>query len=1352
MSKSLKVAVVLALCLTAPLPPGASAQQVRVGDNVNVLPVSKSTPPGEAPGPDDYLRGDLFGQRQNEPSIAVSSVNKDHILAFYNDFRAVDLGPTEPPLPSDTRALLARAWDGLNGFLGRLAGGAAAEPAPAKPGHAAAAEAWIGMSASYDGGLTWVGGLVPGGPEDDSPASLASPAHGLEGASDPVVVSAPCGKFFMAWMAFTRGGESRLLVSRFTDLNDSDQRHTIRYEGTTVVEIGQNATNGHFVDKPHAAVELTGGGTCGDFVVHVSYTTFVGTGGFTSKITVASSTNGGLTFTRTKVDECYNENQGTSLVTHPTNRQVYVFWRSFSPHTIIMSKRSSTGTWSKPTDILAKQAPMVPFDQPALGAPDYAFRSNAFPTAAITPDGTSILVAWHELWNGLPRIVVKQINTATGTGPARTAAATTQVPSPPGLGFFSPSSTGAAGPQVMPKISCTAGNRCMLTYYEGRGPLTNGWIGGELRHLDLRGVVVTPGPQFSSSFQVSRYGYEPPTALNGGVNQPVIDWLAAAIGGGLEGTPLTNASRICPPAPPSPPGQPPAAVDPLSCYASLNYSGYPHTGGGTVPFMGDYNDVQPVVPYVLRGGKWQVPTLASDVPYDSAFVAAWADNRNVVRPTAGGWSNYAPPGTGATSCLNPGSRDQSVMTAQLSYGLLVTAPTNFKPVPAGTQVAFPMTVWNNTGADVTVDLGLTGNTTASFAKDPATSGEYVFPLKGGDLTIFAYSSSSIYVYVTDPAPFTVTARVKPALVVSAAMTFNAPGAASGGGTYMNQATALTVTENPVPRNPVPRNPVPRNPVPRNPVPRNYVPEDGIPYTVVYGVRDYSVTVSADEAVPGDVGAYLALFNIDKAYKDSYVFQVFITKPTYAFEVVGDCEPQNRALGTLVANISDPGNPVPRNPVPRNPVPRNPVPRNPAPSDALVQNSTFTLGSNEPGSSLRTTTFGSPAVGGCGANGSGLIAECTKAAPRDPNQVIATLRAYQIKADADITRKFDPYGEEGAATPPSLVVADTSCTDPSSNPNCTFIVEGPDLAVPAPPTAGVTPTTVDRGAPVTFPSAVVDVTNKGTREPTEYKIGFYLSTATTIGGLPRNGDGTIRTDGTPYTKLLTAVPVTGTTDVAPTSLTIPADTAVGTYYLYAYVDSERVVSELDEDDNIIQGGPITVQASTLALGPATLWIGLKNSDDQGTQFDLRTELYVGTTLVAAGESRCITGVTRNPSLAREIGVPFGAIAGGASGAVSLKVLTRIGTNPDDTKCSGPGGSHNNAQGLRLYYDATSRPSRFGTQIPPAPSLTALFLHNTGSSFFLDGTPPTATSAKYGDSAGIDFNGGNLWKEIGTWSRP
>ena len=172
----------------------------------------------------------------------------------------------------------------------------------------------------------------------------------------------------------------------------------------------------------------------------------------------------------------------------------------------------------------------------------------------------------------------------------------------------------------------------------------------------------------------------------------------------------------------------------------------------------------------------------------------------------------------------------------------------------------------------------------------------------------------------------------------------------------------------------------------------------------------------------------------------------------------------------------------------------------------------------------------------------------------------------------------------------------------------------------------------------------------------------------------------------------------------------------------------------------------------SLSPATLWIGLKNSDDQGTQFDLRTEVSINDTPVADGETHCITGVTRNPNKAKEVSVAFGPISDGGltSGDVlSLTVLTRIGTNPNDTKCAGPGGSHANAVGLRLYYDATNRPSRFGAEITPEP-LTDFFLHSDGADFFLDATPPTATSAKFKDSPAVNFADGNLWKEIGTWS--
>src|SRR5439155_9882346 len=140
--------------------------------------------------------------------------------------------------------------------------------------------------------------------------------------------------------------------------------------------------------------------------------------------------------------------------------------------------------------------------------------------------------------------------------------------------------------------------------------------------------------------------------------------------------------------------------------------------------------------------------------------------------------------------------------------------------------------------------------------------------------------------------------------------------------------------------------------------------------------------------------------------------------------------------------------------------------------------------------------------------------------------------------------------------------------------------------------------------------------------------------------------------------------------------------------------------------------ILTAGNLTALSDLHVWVGLKNSDDQGTQFDLRAEAYKNTTLVAASQTLCITGVTLNPSNAKEIVASFGSFAAttfnGSSDVLSLKLLARIGTNPDGSKCSGPGGSHNNAQGLRLYYDSTNRPASFGATIVTAstpPTITA-----------------------------------------------
>jgi hypothetical protein len=107
----------------------------------------------------------------------------------------------------------------------------------------------------------------------------------------------------------------------------------------------------------------------------------------------------------------------------------------------------------------------------------------------------------------------------------------------------------------------------------------------------------------------------------------------------------------------------------------------------------------------------------------------------------------------------------------------------------------------------------------------------------------------------------------------------------------------------------------------------------------------------------------------------------------------------------------------------------------------------------------------------------------------------------------------------------------------------------------------------------------------------------------------------------------------------------------------------------------------------SLTSLVTWIGLKNSDDQGTFFDLRAELRKNGGVIASGETKNIQGVTRNPNLAKEVAVAFGAISDpqfNSGDVFSIRILTKVADS----------GGHNNAVGLRLYYDAVSRPSRFG----------------------------------------------------------
>src|SRR5258706_11532431 len=115
----------------------------------------------------------------------------------------------------------------------------------------------------------------------------------------------------------------------------------------------------------------------------------------------------------------------------------------------------------------------------------------------------------------------------------------------------------------------------------------------------------------------------------------------------------------------------------------------------------------------------------------------------------------------------------------------------------------------------------------------------------------------------------------------------------------------------------------------------------------------------------------------------------------------------------------------------------------------------------------------------------------------------------------------------------------------------------------------------------------------------------------------------------------------------------------------------------------------------SLSDLHVWLGLKNSDDQGTRFDLRAEVYRNGVLISSGQTLCITDITRNETQAKEAVVSFGTFnpisMNGTTDSLSVKILTRVGTNTSRALCGG----HGSAVGLRLYFDSTTRPAKFST---------------------------------------------------------
>jgi hypothetical protein len=184
----------------------------------------------------------------------------------------------------------------------------------------------------------------------------------------------------------------------------------------------------------------------------------------------------------------------------------------------------------------------------------------------------------------------------------------------------------------------------------------------------------------------------------------------------------------------------------------------------------------------------------------------------------------------------------------------------------------------------------------------------------------------------------------------------------------------------------------------------------------------------------------------------------------------------------------------------------------------------------------------------------------------------------------------------------------------------------------------------------------------------------------------------------------------------------------------------------------------------ALSPAHLWLTLNNAVDfnRDARFDVGVELRRNGTLIATGFTRCVTGFAKPSGAPKDVPVVWGSFSPvpiNSGDTIALRVAVRTGTNANDTRC-GVATTANTSEGLRLYYDAVARQSRFDATITPNPSRN-VYLRSNGNNCPATGdsagvtnrrlayAAPTATPAKCKRSPTTNFTGGNAWRVIGIW---
>jgi streptogramin lyase len=695
--------------------------------------------------------GDPFLERQDEPSLGVSTRNPLHLLAGANDYRTVDLNLPESDVGEGTAAPVTC-------------------PTPPCTG-----EPWVGLYMSIDGGARWQSTLLPGYPQDTSAQGISSPLHGFTTAADPVIAAGTNGMFYYGGIAFDRGSSlGTVFVARFMDLNNKENGNIaqnsfpIRYVNTVPIAYGTNSPN-DFLDKPWIATDIPrGSATCSLSVtqsdgsvakqtipagnVYLAYAVVAtsSTGVQTSTIYFSRSTNCGSSWSSPiAISKGYPISQGATIQIDPETGIVYVAWRVIhntpTANDGIAIAASLNGGQSFLPPLTLVSLPPYNANSPTAHAffdqntTETSFRTTAYPALAVGDSGIPLIpgplyVAWSQRGegpNGEARIMMLAI---PGNISITSSGIELPTPFPIDNGPLTNDSGGdlltttgttlTAGHQVMPMMTFNQGN-LMVVYYDLRQDHTI----GEFTPSVLDGMFV---PDANGNFfeEARDVVTEEPTASyspyfidDAGltVRRHTIDLVLAQATEPGYTVPTFNYVRVTHYDFGLFEGQTQGASAPFN-QLKFDPPNLPMFELGEAAFMGDYIGItgQPYVlvqcgsspcwtfnnpsPPGVAGTKLAAPKPA---PNSAVNFASWTSNQDVIPPLNGEWDTYTAISSGPSvykpsqtvpTCQsgNEGDRNQNVYMSRISQGLLVSSPQVSKPLSSTIERGFVILVQNAT--------------------------------------------------------------------------------------------------------------------------------------------------------------------------------------------------------------------------------------------------------------------------------------------------------------------------------------------------------------------------------------------------------------------------------------------------------------------------------------------------------------------------------------------------------------------------------------------------------------------------------------------------------------------------------